>query len=313
MLYFINERKAIMGKTNTKKMVQGAMIAAIFGALSLFNTYTGSMFDIFICYAMVVPLVWYGYTYSFKDNLIVCIVSMIVIAMMGLPFFVISSLSSCLAGLFIGEALRRKAKKETILLGTLCTTFLNNIFIYEVFAGLLDINLIDEMSETYQMFVTMMPTLASNISLDMFLSMIPLILLIMSALEMYVIVMLCQIILFRLKIEFPGSFHIALMHMSRQSGIILLIMLFGSTFLQSVMHIKHIVLTYMMMLGELALAMQGLSLACFLLIAFQKPKWMILAFIGLFIPVIQMLYIGMGILDIFSDLRRNLLYNNDSK
>ena len=53
-----------MGKTNTKKMVQGAMIAAMFGVLSLLNTYTGSMFDVFICYVMVIPLVWYGYTLS---------------------------------------------------------------------------------------------------------------------------------------------------------------------------------------------------------------------------------------------------------
>ena len=47
-----------------------------------------------------------------KDNAIVCVVAMIVIAMMGLPFFIISSISSCLAGLFIGEALKRQAKKE---------------------------------------------------------------------------------------------------------------------------------------------------------------------------------------------------------
>lgn len=46
-----------MGNVKIRKMVQGAMIAAIFGALSIFNTYTGSMFDIFICYGMVIPLV----------------------------------------------------------------------------------------------------------------------------------------------------------------------------------------------------------------------------------------------------------------
>ncbi len=31
-----------MGNVKIRKMVQGAMIAAIFGALSIFNTYTGS-------------------------------------------------------------------------------------------------------------------------------------------------------------------------------------------------------------------------------------------------------------------------------
>ena len=82
----------IMGRTHTKMMVQGAMIAAIFGALSIINTYTGSLFDIFICYGMVVPIVWYGYTYDIKYNIIVCLVSMFVIMIMGLPFFIISSI-----------------------------------------------------------------------------------------------------------------------------------------------------------------------------------------------------------------------------
>ena len=38
-----------MGNIKIKKMVQGAMLSAIFGALSIFNTYTGSLLDIFIC------------------------------------------------------------------------------------------------------------------------------------------------------------------------------------------------------------------------------------------------------------------------
>ena len=189
-----------MGKTNTKKMVQGAMIAAMFGVLSLLNTYTGSMFDVFICYVMVIPLVWYGYTYTLKDNIVVSFVAMVVIAMVGLPFFVISSISSCLAGLFIGEALKRKVKKETILMGTLLVTFLNNILLYEVFSGLLGMNLVAEMREMYQMLIEIMPSLASQLTVETVILMIPIVLIIMSVLEMYVIILLCQIVLSRFKI-----------------------------------------------------------------------------------------------------------------
>lgn len=302
-----------MGHTNTKKMVQGAMIAAMFGALSLFNTYTGSMFDIFICYVMVIPLVWYGYTYTIKDNVIVCIVSMLVIAMLGLPFFVISSLSSCLAGLFIGEALKRKAKKETIMFGTLVVTFLNNIFIYEVFAGLLGVDLIVEMTETYQMIVLAVPSLATNLTLDAFLSLIPLVLVGLSAMEMYVIVLICQLVFMRLKIEFPGSFHIAMMHLSQKTGIVLAVMLFGSYLIQRVMNINHILLTYMYIVSEIVFAFQGLAFLCWLLILKKKPRFMILIFIGIFIPMVNMVYVGIGIIDIFSDLRGNLLYNGNSE
>ena len=183
-----------MGRTHTKMMVQGAMIAAIFGALSIINTYTGSLFDIFICYGMVVPIVWYGYTYDIKHNIIVCLVSMFVIMIMGLPFFIISSISSCLIGLFIGEALKRNAKKEIILLGTFVVTMLNNVMIYEVFAQLLQIDLVSELTLMYQELIHILPTFSQTVTLDMILSLIPIVLIIMSVMEMYVIVLICQLV-----------------------------------------------------------------------------------------------------------------------
>ena len=60
-----------MNNLKTKKLVQGAMIAGLFGVIALINTYTGGFFDIFFCYGMVSPLAWYGYHYSLKDNFIV--------------------------------------------------------------------------------------------------------------------------------------------------------------------------------------------------------------------------------------------------
>lgn len=298
-----------MGHTNTKKMVQGAMIASLFGVLSILNTYTGSMFDIFICYGMVIPIVWYGYQYNVRDNIIVCIVAMFVIALVGLPFFVISAFSSCLAGVFIGEALRRKAKKETILLGTFLTTLLNNILLYEVFAGILDLNMVDEMTLTYQQLIQWMPSMADKISLDMMLSLIPLVLMLMSLLEMYIIVSICQLTLSRLKIQFPGQFHIALMHLSKRTGFVLMFML-GLSYILNMMQVSSVYVRYLYLISYFTLALQGMAFVTWLLILLKKPLLMILAMIGLIVPVINTVYVVIGIIDIFSDLRGNLLYNN---
>lgn len=300
-----------MGKTNTKKMVQGAMIAAIFGVLSILNTYTGSLFDIFICYAMVIPLVWYGYTYNLKDNFIVAVVSMFVIAMVGLPFFVISSISSCLAGLFIGEVLKRQANRETIMLGTFVVTLFNNFLIYEVFSGLLGMNLIAEMEEMYQMMQTALPSLTQSLSLEVFISFIPLVLIMLSAMEMYVIIMLCQLVLYRFHVEFPGSFHIASLHLSRKVGIVLAIGMFGSYFLQ-VLGYNHIVITYVRILCTIFFAIEGVAFLSWWLIMLRKPRLSVLVLIGILIPFINSLYVAMGIIDIFSDLREKIMYNKNS-
>lgn len=301
-----------MGHTHTKRMIQGAMIAALFGVLSLINTYTGSLFDIFICYGMVVPLVWYGYTYSIKDNVIVCIVSMIVIAMVGLPFFVISSFSSCLTGLFIGEALKRELSKGKILLGTFIVMLMNNILLYEVFAGLLQMDIADEMTLMYQEIVAVMPQIAQTVSLDMVISIIPIVLIIMSVMEMYVVILICQLTLSRLKVQFPGNFHLATMHLSEKTGLIVAGFMFSSYLLQNFMNVESIYLTYIYVLGVFTFALQGLSFVLLFLIMKQKRGLVILAFLALFIPMVSTIYVVVGIIDIFSDLRRNLLYNNNN-
>ena len=301
-----------MSRTHTKMMVQGAMIAAIFGALSIINTYTGSLFDIFICYGMVVPIIWYGYTYDIKHNIIVCLVSMFVIMIMGLPFFIISSISSCLIGLFIGEALKRNAKKEIILLGTFVVTMLNNVMIYEVFAQLLQIDLVSELTLMYQELIHILPTFSQTVTLDMILSLIPIVLIIMSVMEMYVIVLICQLVLSRLKIEFTGHFHLAKMHLSERTGIIIAIIMFGAYGLQRFADIDSIYLTYLYILATLTFGLQGLSFVCFYLIVHHKKKLIILAFLAVFLPFVGSLYVVVGILDIFSDLRKNILYNKNN-
>lgn len=302
-----------MGNVKIRKMVQGAMIAAIFGALSIFNTYTGSMFDIFICYGMVIPLVWYSYTYRLQDGLLVSLIAMIVIMITGLPFFAISSFSSCLIGVFLGEALKRQASRGVLFLGTLSLTFFNNILLYEVFAGLLNMDLIAEMKEMYMMMDNVFPSITQTFPLTSFLSLAPLLLLMMSFLEMYVIILLCQMVLSRFHIPFPNSFHIAYMHLSRPIGGILTIMLVVSYVLEHIYAMNNIYITYIYLISLLTLAVEGLAFLSWLAILENKPRLIILAFLGMLIPFINQMYVVIGIVDIFSDLRTKLLYNKHNE
>lgn len=208
---------------------------------------------------------------------------------------------------------KEKTKKETILIGTFIVMLMNNIFIYEVFAGLLDIDLIAEMTMTYQEISNFIPQLSQNISLDVFLSFIPIVLIIMSVMEMYIVILLCQLCLTRLKVEFPGNFHIATMHISEKSGFITALIMFLTYILKNYMGIESIYLTYAYTLCMFIFGLQGLSFSCFYLIVKQKTKFMIFAFLMVFIPFGSTIYIVLGILDIFSDLRRNLLYNENNE
>ena len=299
-------------KNNTKKMVQGAMIAAIFGVLSLLNTYTGSMFDIFICYIMTVPMVWYGYHYGMKNNVILSIVALVVIALVGMPFFIVCSLTSCIIGIFLGEALQRQAKKSTILVVVFIASLLKNILVYQVFAGLFGIDIYMEISQIYKTLVELMPNMANQISIEMLLSMIPIVFIILSVAEMYIIVMLCQIVLKRFQISFPGQFHIAFLHFSKKFGILVIGSLITTYFVR--IYINHIIFDYIYMLDILVLGLQGMAFLCWYCILKGQNILVVFVFIGAFIPIVNSIgYVSLGIIDIFSDLRKNILYNSHNE
>lgn len=301
-----------MNSMKTKSMVQGAMIAALFGALSLFNTYTAGFIDIFICYFMVVPLAWYGYQYDISSNFLVVVTSLIVIFITGMPYFFISSIASCFIGMFLGECLKRKAKKSTILLGTLIICFINNILIYQVFNGLLGIDMIREMTEMYNDIKAIVP-MFNSISLQFILNLIPLVLLLTSVMEMYLIILICQLIFNRLKIAFPDNFHIATMHLSRNIGIILLICLLTSFILLNVVKLNNIILEYIYLLSAIVFVLQGYSFMNYYIIVKQKKLLIIISLLLFFIPMGLFIYLILGIIDIFSDLREILLYNRNTK
>lgn len=301
-----------MNSMKTKSMVQGAMIAALFGALSLFNTYTAGFIDIFICYFMVVPLAWYGYQYDISSNFLVVVTSLIVIFITGMPYFFISSIASCFIGMFLGECLKRKAKKSTILLGTLIICFINNILIYQVFNGLLGIDMIREMTEMYNDIKAVVP-MFNSISLQFILNLIPLVLLLTSVMEMYLIILICQLIFNRLKIAFPDNFHIATMHLSRNIGIILLICLLTSFILLNVVKLNNIILEYIYLLSAIVFVLQGYSFMNYYIIVKQKKLLIIISLLLFFIPMGLFIYLILGIIDIFSDLREILLYNRNTK
>ena len=292
-----------MNNLKTKKLVQGAMIAGLFGVIALVNIYTGGFFDIFFCYGIVSPLAWYGYHYTLKDNFIVVFASMVVVLMVSSPFFVISTLSACISGVFIGEALKRKAGKGVLFLGEFIVNLLNNLMIYEVFAGVIGISLESEMAAIYNEVSAFVPYL----TLDKVLSLAPIMIVVTSLLEMYVIVVLTQLILRRLKVNFPGSFHIANMHLSKGIGILLLIVLIVSFVAQSILRVDHYLVMYVYLISYLILMVQGLSFISYVLVIKNEYKYIFLAFLGVF--VIHVIYVFIGIYDIFSDLRKNILYN----
>lgn len=293
-----------MSMKNTKKLVQGAMIAALCGVLSLLNTYTGGFFDLFIYYFIAIFIAWYGHQYSLKDNLIVFLTSMIVVFFTGVPTFIIQTIAYGLVGVFIGEALRKKASSTTLILGTFVICLLNNMMIYTVLSALFEIDLIGEMTLLYNQLNSIADV---PVSLELFLSFIPLVLCLLSILETYVINLLCQLVFTKLKIAYPRNFHIASLKLPYYVGILLLLLVMAGVILLRFVSGAEVFGQYCLILGAIGFMVQGYALLNYFAVIKNLRYFIILGCFMFFIPLGIYIYIILGFLDIFTPIRKHII------
>ena len=297
----------------TNKLVQGAMIAAMFGVMSILNTMSGTMFDTLIGYFMVVPFVYYSYHSRLRESLIVALVSLFIVFLQGQLMFSLIALETCGFGIVIGECLKRKKSGGVMLFSSFIVSFIINILIYEVFAGVLGISMHREMVEMYDMIVKQVPTMKQRLSVTTFTSLIPLAILFMSVLESYVVILLTQVVLMRVvknKIQFPAFFHIAYFKLNRVVGYIVLVVYLVCQAL--LVRNNNIVLRYLDVIAMVIIMVDGMSVVSFYLLE-HHPKLAGASIILLFIPPINMALLLVGIIDIISDLKAKIMYNRKVK
>lgn len=299
-----------MGIMKTRKLVQGAMIAGICGVLSLINTYTGDFFDIFMGYAMTIGLVWYSCQYTLKDSIICGIATMLVVAMVGTPYFSIIAFTSVLNGIVVGELLKKKSPLSHICIAVTGICLLNNLLIYELFSGLVGIDLVGELKVAYDMAAGYYPEIVTMVPMDALISMLPTALVLLSVLEMYVIVMFLSLASLKLKFPFPKYVHISNLRISRKWGYIIAIGMFGGYGLTFIKGIDPHIGQYIYFISSLGYMLQGIATLNFIAIVFKQRWLMIVSILIVFIPSVNSILTILGMIDIFSDLRRNLLYNS---
>ena len=291
----------------TNKLVQGALIASLYGVLAVLNTMTGTMFDVLIGYGMSIPMAIYTYKTGFKESFMAAIASMFIAFMFGTISYVLIVLSSLGMGIIVGLCLKKKAKKETMLLLGSAIFFLSDFLSFYVFSGVLGIDLVAQTKEMYHQMTAVLPSLSQAFSFQDFYNLIPLGILIMSFLQSYVVMMLCALFFKRLKIPFDVSIHIATFRFSTHVGYILAILLIGSMIARQYLG-NYVLIQYCYYISVLGFMIEGLAFLAFYLIIRNHGRYSNLLIFLVFIPFIQPILIILGILDIFVEIRQ-ILYN----
>lgn len=294
-----------MGQKKTRKIVEGAVITAIFGALFLIDMYSGGLFGYYLYFILPTLIVWYGYKYEIKDSLTLSVAIFFVTLFVASPLSLYYAISALLAGIVMGYCFKKKVNATTLFLVTTTMTLISNILMYTVFATVFEMDLIGEATSIYHMIEGFIPA-DRIVALDVFLQFIPLVIFFMGIIEAYVMILLMMLILPRLKVPFSFQFNFLLMQLPKAFGIISFIVIGLNTFIDT-----GLLFNYVDIILKTIIVIQGASLVGLYFTMNKKVVLYFLSMMALIIPYIWFVYGAIGFVDIMFGLKKKLLYNKN--
>lgn len=290
-----------MTQKRTRKIVEGAAIAAIFGTLFLLDVYMGGLFGYYLCFILPSLIVWYGYKYSVKDSLTLSLVVLLITVIVASPFNLYYAIVALLVGISMSYCIKKQFKPMNLFMITIVFTLLSNVLMYTLFAKVFEMNLIEELTYSYDFVAKLMPNV---ISFDTIIQLAPLFILFMAVIEAYIMILVMLIILPKLKVPFSFQFNFLLMRFPPLIGVVFVFVIIIGKWFKDIL-----ILNYLITIIKTILVIQGVSLAGYWFGMSKKPWLYFLSMICAFIPYCWFIYGILGLIDIIVGIKTKLLYN----
>lgn len=288
-----------MKRKETMQVVFGAMMLALYGLLVVVDLYTGSLFNVFLYYLMPLPFVVYALYFGLKMTLALMIGALFISFLLAVPETIFFSISAMMVSLVLYWGISHKKSGRIIFMSTLLVTSFSQLLSISAFASLLGYNIQEEFAQIQTLL---------GINDQMMNYLIPAGVVIVGGMEAFIFVTFTDVLLWRLKLAKIPSFSLVTMHLSKKEGLLCLLMmvlgLYGEITLLRVAGILALVV----------LIVQGLSFLLFYHLCKKHGRWTaVVSLLGCFVPILNLLYAFIGLYDIFSEIRRKLLYNRANR
>lgn len=293
-----------MKRTKTQEIVFGAMMLALYTMFMLIDRYTGGWLYTCLYYFLPLPFIVYGIKYGLGMFGVITIASVILGFIFGLAETAFFGVTAILVSYIIVSSIQKNWSGLSTMLLVMMVTVLSQVLSVTVFAALFGYDMMAEI----ELLVDMLAKKGVIIDAMRVRVLMPFSLVLLGCLEAFLFTTLSDLVLLRLKMARVAKFSIIQLHFPK----IVPILYFVFYFLQS--KINHDLILFGYLILWLMLLAQGVSYI-FLLNAtiFRKPIINGLSFIACFIPLVNYFIAGLGIIDIFSENRKNLLYNNHQR
>lgn len=297
-----------------RQITEAAMMIAIVGVALLFNQQTGMLFDVYIYWFIAFPLMIYTAKHGLKKGVLPFIGMVILVLLFANMFGWIFGISSLLIGLGYGYGVRQKWGSGKLMMYTISLSLLSYFLSTFVFASFLGYNIMDEVNLLVEGLNQLMVYIPFElpIAIGDFALMASIVGLVgVGLLEGFFIHMMATLILPRFKINVPKFPTVYEMQLPKGFGYFSI----ATFILYTIMNLNVIVwsaelknvIMFLYMICFIVNVVYGATVVLFLLAIYNKRKWIIFGWLGMFIPILNNGYMLLGVLDTMTLLKREIL------
>lgn len=189
----------------TRRITDGAMMAAIIGVMLLINRQTAGLIEVSFVWALPLPMVFYAAKYGYKNSLLLLAAVIFLTFVLGTPQTLFYIISEMLIGLVYGGGIYHKTSSRKIVIRTIIMAVIADILSMLVFATFFGYDIASEITEYKTIIHTFLGandiTMSDTVNLDQTLKTVIVLSVILSGvLEGLVTHLLSRLMLKRLRI-----------------------------------------------------------------------------------------------------------------
>ena len=303
-----------MPRNKTAGITYGALMCALLGAVLFFNRQLAGMLDLYLFWFVPILVIIYSLKFSLNQAVVVAVAMIMLSFVVATPATVFYVGASVTAGLIYSLGLKRKWNALALMAGVFAVSILVAIVTIFLFSGIFGYNIVEELSLLKEMLAGSLPEgmMPDFMISEKFLLMLYCLFTVFSSIMEAVLVhLLAYLVLKRLKMELPPMKPVG----EIMAPLPIKIFVFAAYFAL----IAAIITKFDQYQEVLALA--G-SLATIFVFAFgyllmvtvtaivvpdRRRRMLVLMALVAISIIFTPLFMGMGLLDIFTDVRRRML------
>lgn len=305
-------------RKNVRRITDGAVMAALMGLLMVLDGQSGMLIDGILFWVLPIPIIVYTVKYDVSSGFMVATAITIMAFILTLPHIAILIGFSNLIGIVYGIGVKKNLKKSWVLGLTFITTFIYYLISLVIFAGFFGYNAAAELESLTKMIRSLTETFGSNgldpiktlMIVNPFFKMLmtfPLFIPAMIAVLQTIITnMISSIILKRLNLAEVKITPVLSIRIDKKWGLAALIILIA-TYVYNISMSSDFdnVIILLQFIAQLLFIVMGIIL-CMTYVALKRiPLLSIL--ISLLVIVMPLLIMVIGIIDVFTDVRINII------